>query len=61
MTRIKKNEIREIRGQERRGEKSDEMSEPQDFASEAITELEAVVDDLPDIVALLEKEEGIAV
>jgi len=29
------------------------------LASEAITELEAVVDDLCDIVELLEKEEGV--
>lgn len=40
-------------------EDSDELPEPQDLAGEAITELEAVVDDLRDIVALLEKEEGI--
>ena len=40
-------------------EYSDELPEPQDLASEAITELEAVVDDLRDIVALLEKEEGV--
>ncbi len=36
---------------------SDELPEPQDLASEAITELEAVVDDLREIVALVEKEE----
>jgi len=41
-------------------EDSDELPEPQDLAAEAITELEAVVDDLRDIVALLEKEEGVA-
>jgi type I restriction enzyme M protein len=40
-------------------EDSDELPEPQDLASEAITELEAVVDDLRDIVELLEKEEGV--
>jgi type I restriction enzyme M protein len=40
-------------------EDSDELPEPQDLASEAITELEAVVDDLKEIVALVEKEEGI--
>jgi len=40
-------------------EYSDDLPEPQDLASEAITELEAVVDDLRDIVALLEKEEGV--
>jgi type I restriction enzyme M protein len=38
-------------------EDSDELPEPQDLATEAITELEAVVDDLRDIVELLEKEE----
>jgi type I restriction enzyme M protein len=40
-------------------EDGDELSEPQDLASEAITELEAVVDDLREIVALVEKEGGI--
>ena len=40
-------------------EDADELPEPQDLATEAITELEAVVDDLRDIVALLEKEEGV--
>jgi type I restriction enzyme M protein len=40
-------------------EDSDELPEPQDLASEAITELEAVVDDLREIVALVEKEEGV--
>ena len=40
-------------------EDSDELPEPQDLASEAITELEAAVDDLRDIVELLEKEEGV--
>src|SRR6266581_2701918 len=39
-------------------EDSDELPEPQDLASEAVTELEAVVDDLREIVALVEKEEG---
>ena len=34
------------------------LPESQDLASEAITELEAMVDDLRDIVALGEKEEG---
>ena len=37
----------------------DELPEPQDLAAEAITELEAIVDDLKDIVALLEQEEGV--
>lgn len=41
-------------------EDADELPEPQDLAAEAITELEAVVDDLREIVALIEKEEGIA-
>jgi len=41
-------------------EDSDELPEPQDLAGEAITELEAVVDDLREIVALIEKEEGVA-
>jgi hypothetical protein len=36
------------------------IPEPQDLASEAITELEAMVDDLKDIVELIEKEEGAA-
>ncbi len=40
-------------------EDSDELPEPQDLATAAITELEAVVDDLRDIVELLEKEEGV--
>jgi type I restriction enzyme M protein len=41
-------------------EDADELPEPQDLAAEAITELEAVVDDLREIVALIEKEEGVA-
>ena len=41
-------------------EDSDELPEPQDLASEAITELEAVVDDLREIVALVEKEEAVS-
>lgn len=40
-------------------ENSDELPEPQYLASEAITELEAIVDDLKDIFDLLEKEEGV--
>jgi type I restriction enzyme M protein len=40
-------------------EDSDELPDPQDLASEAITELEAVVDDLKEIVALVEKQEGV--
>ena len=38
-------------------EGSDELPEPQDLATEAITELEAVVDDLREVVALVDKEE----
>jgi type I restriction enzyme M protein len=41
-------------------EDSDELPEPQDLAAEAITELEAVVDDLREIMALIEKEEAVA-
>jgi len=40
-------------------EDSDELPEPQDLASEAITELEAVVDDLREIIELLDREEGV--
>jgi type I restriction enzyme M protein len=40
-------------------EDSDELPAPQDLAAEAVTELEAVVDDLKEIIALLEKEEGV--
>jgi type I restriction enzyme M protein len=40
-------------------EDSDELPEPQDLAAEAVTELEAVVDDLREIITLLEKEEGV--
>lgn len=40
-------------------ENSDDLPDPQDLAVEAITELEAVVDDLREIVALVEKEEGV--
>ena len=40
-------------------EDSDELPDPQDLAAEAITELEAVVDDLREIVALVEKEEAV--
>ncbi|MBI3208785.1 MAG: N-6 DNA methylase [Candidatus Solibacter usitatus] len=41
-------------------EDSDELPEPQDLAAEAITELEAVVDDLREIIALIEKEEAVS-
>jgi type I restriction enzyme M protein len=40
-------------------EDSNELPEPQDLASEAVTELEAVVDDLREIVTLVEKEEAV--
>jgi hypothetical protein len=40
-------------------EDADELPEPQDLATEAITELEAALDDLREIVALVEKEEGV--
>ena len=40
-------------------EENGELPEPADLAAEAITELEAVVDDLREIVALVEKEENI--
>jgi type I restriction enzyme M protein len=40
-------------------EDANDLPEPHDLAAEAITELEAVVDDLKDIVELLEKEEGV--
>ena len=39
---------------------SDELPEPQDLAAEAITELEAVVDDLRELLALIDKEEAVA-
>jgi type I restriction enzyme M protein len=40
-------------------EDPDELPEPQDLAAEAITELEAMVDDLKEIVELVEKEEDV--
>ena len=40
-------------------EEDGDLPDPQDLAAEAITELEAVVDDLREIVALVEKEEGV--
>lgn len=40
-------------------ESSDELPGPLDLATEAITELEAIVSDLREIVALIEKEEGV--
>lgn len=41
-------------------EDSDDLPEPDILASEAITELEAVVDDLREIISLIEKEEMVA-
>jgi hypothetical protein len=35
-----------------------EQLEPQDLAGDAVTELEAVIDDLKEIVELIEREEG---
>ena len=35
-------------------ESSDDLPDPQDLATEAITELESIVDDLREIVALIE-------
>ncbi len=40
-------------------ESSDDLPDPQDLATEAITELEAIVGDLREIVALIEQEEGV--
>jgi type I restriction enzyme M protein len=40
-------------------EENGDLPDPQDLAAEAITELEAVVDDLREIVALVEKEEAV--
>ena len=40
-------------------ESSDELPDPQDLATAAITELEAIVGDLREIVALIEQEEGV--
>jgi len=42
-------------------EPGDELPEPQDLAAEAITELEAAVDDLREIIGLIENEEGVEV
>ncbi len=42
-------------------ESSDDLPDPQDLATEAITALEAIVGDLRDIVALIEQEEGVEV
>jgi type I restriction enzyme M protein len=40
-------------------ESSDDLPDPQDLATEAITELEAIVGDLREIVSLIEQEGGI--
>jgi type I restriction enzyme M protein len=40
-------------------EDGNDLPDPQDLAGEAITELEAIVDDLREIVALVEKEAGV--
>lgn len=40
-------------------EDGDELPEPQELAAEAITELEAVMNDLREIIRLVEKEEGV--
>jgi len=42
-------------------ESSDELPDPQDLATEAITEPEAIVGDLREIVALIEQEVGVEV
>lgn len=39
-------------------EDAEDLPEPQDLAAEAITELEAVVDDLREMLTLLEREEA---
>jgi len=41
-------------------EDAEELPDPQDLAAEAIAELEAVVDDLKEIISLIEKEEAVA-
>lgn len=40
-------------------EDADDLPEPQDLAAEAITELEMVVDGLKEIIAFVEREEGV--
>src|SRR5665213_2255933 len=40
-------------------EDSDDLPDPQELATEAVNELEALVDDLREIIALVEKQEGI--
>ena len=41
-------------------EDADDLPEPSELATDAITELESVVDDLREIISLLEKEEMVA-
>ena len=45
--------------QKTRKKHADELPEPPDLAAEAITELEVVVEALREIVAQVEKEEGV--
>lgn len=40
-------------------EDSGDLPEPRELASEAVTELDAAVDDLREIIELIEKEEGV--
>ena len=42
-------------------EDGDDLPDPQELATEAVTELEALVDDLREIIALVEKQDGIEV
>lgn len=42
-------------------EENDELPEPQDLAGDAITELEAVVDDLREVLAALEREQVVEI
>jgi type I restriction enzyme M protein len=42
-------------------EDGDDLPDPQELATEAVTELEALVDDLREIIALVERQEGIEV
>ena len=42
-------------------ESSDDLPDPQDLATESITELESFVGDLREIVALIEQEEGVEI
>jgi len=37
----------------------DDLPDPQELATEAVTELEAIIDDLREIIALVEKQEGL--